>query len=127
MKADIRWENEAKTVIRYTYTGDWNWEDFYRILEWRDPDVPHGSEVCVLVDFRQTTRPPSDAILHLKRAAKMAEETEGLIILITNSSALITLYNVFIIVYRAVSRRFRIVSSDREAYAILGLPYDGDS
>ncbi|MEP7291127.1 MAG: hypothetical protein ABI835_05060 [Chloroflexota bacterium] len=118
MKVDIRWENEAKTVIRYSYSGEWSWDDFYAILNQRDPPPPDG-QLSALVDLRQTTHLPGDAVLHLKSAAKMAEEIDGMVVIITSNTAMTTLFNIFVTIYKRVGKRFRVVNSEEEAYAIL--------
>lgn len=124
MNVEIRWENEERTVIRYTYSGDWNWEQFYTVLETRLHEDKLDSRATVLVDFRGITRLPSDMILHLKRAAALAGETQVLVIVIANSAALVTLYNLFVRVYSQIGKRFRLVRNDEEAYALLKLPYN---
>jgi len=118
MKAEICWENAEKSVIRYTFSGIWNWDDFYHILEQRD-FLPLEHDVTVIVDFRAISLPPSDAILHLKRAAKMAEARSSLIILISNSATIATLFQAFVTMYKTVGKRLRIVNNDEEAYAVL--------
>lgn|GEM_PF-2805133 len=122
MKIDVRWENDARTVIRYTYSGNWDWDDFYNTLERSDKDVQQAEKFSVIVDFRDVTRFPSDAVLHLKRAATMVNEKHEQIILITNNSSLATLFNMFIKLYSRVGKRLRLVTSDEEAYALLKLP-----
>lgn len=122
MNIKTGWEDDAKTIMRYSYSGDWDWDKFYKHLEWRDPHTPTDGSVIMLIDFRGVTRFPSDAILHLKRAAKMAEETHELIILICDSPALMTLFNLFIKMYSSVGKRFRLVTDDEGAYALLKIP-----
>ncbi len=122
MNVDIRWENDDRTLIRYTYSGDWDWDEFYGILERRLPEDRLDSSSTVLVDFRTINRFPSDAILHLKRAAKLADDTQVQVIVIANSAALVTIYNLFIRVYSSIGKRFRLVRNDEEAYALLKIP-----
>lgn len=124
MNVERRWENEEQTVIRYTYSGDWNWEQFYGVLETGMQEDKLDSRATVLVDFRGINKFPSDAILHLKRAAALAGETQVQVIVIANSAALITLYNLFVRVYSNIGKRFRIVRNDAEAYALLKIPYN---
>lgn len=119
MNVDIRWENEERTLIRYTYSGDWNWEQFYKVLETRLEEDKLDSRAAVLVDFRGINKFPSDAILHLKRAAALAGETQVLVIVIANSASLITLYNLFVRIYSQIGKRFRLARNDAEAYALL--------
>lgn len=120
MKAEICWENADKRVIRYTFSGIWNWDDFYRILEQRNP-MTLAQDVDVIVDFRAISIAPSDAILHLKRAAKMAEDHNNFIVLISNSATIATLFHAFLVMYKTVGKRIRMVNSDAEAYRMLGI------
>ena len=62
---------------------------------------------------------PSDMILHLREAAKMAEVTDDLIIVIANSSTLTTLFHLFVRVYNRIGRRLRLVNTEEEAYTLL--------
>ncbi len=121
MKADVRWENSARTVIRFTFSGDWDWQEFYRVFDLSDPCVP-GQTTCALVDLRAVTRIPSDAILHLRGAAQLAESLGGTIVIIATSVPAATLYYLFVSMYRSASARFRLVASDPEAFAILQMP-----
>ncbi len=120
MNVTMNWENEAKTVLRYTFAGDWNWDDFYGVL------VDHGQEtaldqLCVVIDLRQTTRIPTDAILHLLPAANRAKEIGGRVIVIATSSAAVTMFRMFVTIYHAVGGKFQLVTSDEEATAVLGI------
>jgi hypothetical protein len=120
MKAEICWENADKRVIRYTFSGVWNWDDFYQILEERNP-IALTQDIDVIVDFRAISLAPSDAILHLKRAAKMAEEHNNFIVLISNSATIATLFHAFLMMYKTMGKRIRMVNSDTEAQRVLGM------
>jgi len=121
MKADARWENQAKHVIRFTFAGDWNWEDFYGVFDRRDP-YPPDQRICFLIDIRAVTRIPSDAVLHMRRFVKLAEQVGGLIIIIATSVPAMMMFRLFVSVYRSASDKFRLVANDEEAYAILQMP-----
>lgn len=120
MKAEICWESDDKRVIRYTFSGKWNWDDFYQILERRNP-MTLVQDVDVIVDFRAISIAPSDAILHLKRAARMAEDHNNFIVLISNSATIATLFHAFLMMYKTMGKRMRMVNSDAEAYHVLGI------
>lgn len=122
MNVEIRWEDEARTLIRHTYSGVWNWDDFYSVLEQRPADLRIGGSVPMIIDVRGVTSFPSDMILHLREAAKMAEITDDLIIVIANSSTLTTLFHLFVRVYNRIGRRLRLVNTEAEAYALLHMP-----
>jgi hypothetical protein len=122
MNVEIRWEDEARTLIRHTYSGVWNWDDFYSVLEQRPADLRIGGGIPMIIDVRGVTSFPSDMILHLREAAKMAEITDDLIIVIANSSTLATLFHLFVRVYNRIGRRLRLVNTEAEAYALLHMP-----
>lgn len=119
MIVEIRWEDEARTLIRHTYSGVWDWDDFYTTLEQRPDDLRIGGGVPLIIDVRGIPSFPSDMILHLREAAKMAESTDDLIVVIANSSTLATLFHLFVRVYNRIGRRLRLVNSEEEAYALL--------
>ena len=119
MNIEIGWEDAAHTLIRHTYSGDWNWEQFYTKLAQRPADLGINDGVLMIIDVRGITSFPSDMILHLREAAKMAEVTDDLIIVIANSSTLTTLFHLFVRVYNRIGRRLRLVNTEEEAYALL--------
>jgi anti-anti-sigma regulatory factor len=122
VNVDIRWENDAKTIIRHTYSGKWDWKDFYTALEHRSPDLQASTGVKTLIDLREVSHFPSDTILHLRDAAKQTKATDGLIVVISNNSALMTLFHVFIRVYSRIGKRLRLVTNEEAAYALLNPP-----
>lgn len=125
MNVDIRWENDAKTIIRHTYSGEWDWKDFYDTLAQRSLELQAGAGVTLFIDLRGIPHFPSDMIFQLRDAAKLAEVTDELIIVISNNAALITLFNVFIRVYSRIGKRLRLVKNDDEAYALLNISDKG--
>ncbi len=120
MDAQVRWENEAKSVVRCTFSDDWIWEDFYRLFE--AIPCPGEQRLCMLIDLRSVTHIPSDAVLHLKRAAQMSAGITGMIIVIATETAIQTIYELFVTMYKPISPKFRLVSSDDEAYELLQMP-----
>ncbi len=121
MKADVSWENSTKTVIRFTFSGDWEWGEFYNVFG-RLELCPPGQTTCALVDLRAVSRIPSDAILHLRGAAQLAENIGGVVIVIATSVPASTMFHLFVSMYRSVNDKFRLVANDDEAFAILQIP-----
>ncbi|HVU14803.1 MAG TPA: hypothetical protein VHD90_26185 [Phototrophicaceae bacterium] len=121
MDSELRWENNAHTVIRLSFRGDWNWTDFYAAIE--QPDLANQDvTICLIVDLRAVNRIPSDAVLHLKRAAQLIEQVKGAVILIATSNAALTTYQLMITVYKPLAGKIQLVSTDQEAYALLQMP-----
>ncbi len=120
MNVTMDWENEARTVLRYTFAGDWDWDDFSAVL------VDHSQEfaldqLCIVIDLRQTTHIPTDAILHLLPAANRAKQIGGKIVVIATSSIAVTTFRMFVTIYRSVGRKFYLAASDEEAATYLGI------
>ena len=121
MDVKIQWENASRTVLRYTLTGSWNWEQFYTIFEQQIKiPAPCDHRLCILIDLRAVTYIPSDAILHLKRAAQMAQTLGGMIVVIATSVTTTTLYCLFVSMYKSAGAQFRLASTIEEAHALLG-------
>ncbi len=120
MNVTMEWENEARTVLRYTFSGDWDWNDFYAILVDHDQETALD-RLCVVIDLRKTTRIPTDAILHLQPAATRAKEVGGKIVVIATSSIAVTTFRLFVTIYRSVGGKFYLATSDEEVADILGI------
>ena len=122
MQVDIHWENESKTLLRIKCVGVWVWADMAAAIpRWEAVNI-HDENYCLIVDLRAITSLPSDAVLHLKDAAQLSLAVNGLIVVITTSSATSILFKMFVSMYRLVGGKFRSATSDAEAYAVLGLP-----
>jgi hypothetical protein len=123
MQVDIHWENENKTILRVTCVGVWAWADMAAAIpRWEAVNSIPDENYCLIVDLRAITALPSDTVLHLKDAAQLSLAVNGLIVVITSSSATSILFKMFVSMYRLVGGKFRAATSDAEAYALLGLP-----
>jgi hypothetical protein len=61
MKIEVRWDNEAKTIILLTFQPGWAWPDLHRAVEVADQlivSVPH--RVHLIIDIRQAGGLPRD-------------------------------------------------------------------
>lgn len=121
MDVSVRWINRSRSVVQYTFSGAWAWDDFYAAFEQAEPCDP-ALNICVLIDLRGVIRLPSDAILNLKRAAHLAERATGVVILIATDVHAVTMYELFLTLYKPLHDKFRLVASEEEALAILQMP-----
>ncbi len=120
MNVTKSWDNEAQSVLRYTLAGAWDWVDFYATFE-PQSEICALKNLCLVIDLRQATHIPTDAVLHLQRAASMAKGIDGRIVVIATSTAAVTMYRLFVTVYRLVKDKFQLAASDEEAAKILGM------
>ncbi len=72
MPVAYEWENDEKTIIGYTLSGDdWNWTDYHKTVRmsmFALVNLDHS--VHVIADFRDVTRFPGGAIAHLRTLGK---------------------------------------------------------
>ena len=123
MNAASTWESRATALLRVTFSGAWDWKVFYQTFttELEKCGTASQRRVCILIDLRDVTGIPSDAVLHLRVGARMAEVVEGKIIVIAKSITAVTAYRLFVGMYQTAARKFTLAASDEEAYQILGL------
>ncbi|HVU14802.1 MAG TPA: hypothetical protein VHD90_26180 [Phototrophicaceae bacterium] len=120
MNVDIHWENEAKTVVRINCSGLWNWQDMAAATtRWMETDG-QGSNSGVLLDLRGVIM-PIDVVLHLKIATRDVHRVNGLIVVLASDAATTLVFKLFVSLYKAIGGKFRLVTSEAEAHAELGL------
>jgi hypothetical protein len=114
LKATIEWN---KGFLQYSFEGDWDWEEFYQsIARGRTFDRQHSADV--ILDFRRVMNISPDAVLHLKPAAQIAEQNQRRYIIVARSSAIQTLFMLFIRIYNSLATRFYLVNTLEDAYAL---------
>jgi hypothetical protein len=66
----VSWGDETESYIHYQLFDPWDWEDYYEAsLQWRELVNAANRPVVTLLDFSKSTRLPSGAMTHLKKAA----------------------------------------------------------
>lgn len=71
MPIEFRWDNDEKTVMRFTPSGRWNWNEFHKYLRlatFQMDKVTHGVEW--VIDFTQADHMPVGAFGHLRSLGK---------------------------------------------------------
>ena len=122
MDVDIHWESDAKSILRVSCSGAWNWEDMMAAIQrFQTADPTPVDRYCTIVDLRGISSLPSDAVLHLKGGAQLVSDVNGLIVVINSSSATAILFKMFVSMYRVVGGKLRSAANEKEAYALLGL------
>ncbi len=120
MNVDIHWEVKAKSIIRINCSGLWNWQDMAdATARWIETDGG-GSNSGVLLDLRGVVM-PIDVVLHLKNATRDVHQVNGLIVVLASDAATTLVFKLFVSLYKAIGGKFRLVTSEEEAYRELGL------
>lgn len=75
MKIEVSWDDEDRTIIRYTFMPGWTLEEFYQMFD-RAADLigqsPHRV-IGIIVDDSQAAAPPPNALGAFRRAASRGE------------------------------------------------------
>ena len=120
MSIQVVWDNDEKTIIRYTYQGQWTWDELAAVLEEAYAlldTVDHP--VDFIIDLRQSVLLPKDALRHGERVAQAVHPNEGRSVVVGANMLVSRLADVFYKIYRRTSKQFRFVATLDEAYALL--------
>lgn len=119
----VKWDNDAKTVIRQSFEGAWTWQEFFDSCSKENAGlmktVPHT--VHILSDFTQSGPLPfGGAISQSRNVMKYYPPNWGIIVIVSGSMFIRSLVNTF---RRAYPRGFGIKTfaalSVDEAYKII--------
>ncbi len=120
MKISVQWDNDAKTVIRYDFTGSWDWHTYEQALEQgftMTESVPH--EVHMLVNLHPKVTLTDGAMLYLKRTLAALPANQGLVIIVGGDSNARTTINLFSRINKNLGRRLAVAKDLTEARSTL--------
>jgi len=61
------WYNQDRTIICYTFSGKWDWDEFYLRWEWvRQAMASVDHKVAVITDMSGTRHIPANSMVHLR-------------------------------------------------------------
>jgi hypothetical protein len=120
MPVQVRWYDEAQTIVLYEIQGNWTWDELYpeytRAIQ-MEKSVPH--RVDVLIDMRRSGRLPLNVLTHMKRFSDHQPYNIGLSIVITESQFVRALYQAGCKFYSGIGRYFAVAPSPEEALAMI--------
>ena len=120
MDVTIGWQDEAKMILRLNCSGRWCWRDLdERMDQWLNLRSHLNSRFCILVDLRKVTDIPNDAILHLKPAVQFAQEEDVRVVVVAVSATAVTMFKLFVTMYKSTASKFQLASTEEEALALL--------
>jgi hypothetical protein len=120
MGITVQWDNEEKTVIRYDFTGYWDWAEFREKAEeaFTLTRSVHY-RVDTISNFLPGTFIPRDAIFQFRRIMTEAPENRGVNCIIGVSQFIRTLVNVFSRFYPQLGERLMVATSLAQARSFL--------
>jgi hypothetical protein len=120
MPITVRWDNEAKTVIRYDFEGYWDWDEFRTAANEAfafTRSVQH--RVDSISYFRAGSDLPSDALFQFNRIMKTAPENRGTTVIVGGSMFINNLVSIFSKIYKPLGQKLRLATTLNEARDLL--------
>lgn len=121
MPITIEWENEQRTIARWTLEGAWTWDDFraaqaefHTMLR----EVDHM--VCVIADMRRAGPLPASSIIHFRNAERSAMPNRDIIVLVGSGLLVRAVTDTFNRVFRRKDNSlFLHADSIEDAHALI--------
>lgn len=85
MPIKVEWDNEEKTIVRFTYTGKWTWDEFYVHVKEANDLMDTVERVCVsIVDMSKSNHLPLGAAVHVRNIIRqsMSHNNSGITVFI---------------------------------------------
>jgi hypothetical protein len=120
MGITVAWDNERKTIIRYTYTGQWTWPEFYAAAEQQhclQDEVKH--RVDMIVDTLATSFIPDGLQWQFNRAISLSHPNTGITVIVSDRPLIKSVFYLFCKMYPTAADRYRLVETMEQAQAFL--------
>lgn len=113
----VSWDNSERTIIRYTYQNDWNWDDYLdKLLIGRRMMQEVDHRVCVLNDMRQIQQLPPNFLSTARSIISSRPDNTGLCILLTTNIYFKAMYRVLAQILEIVPTQYILVKTEKDAY-----------
>jgi hypothetical protein len=111
------WDNEQKTVLRYTFVGDWTWDEYLeRLNEGRNMMAEVEHSVCILNDMQKIGKLPPNFASTAKSVISSRPKNTGLAIFVTSNAFFKVMYRVLAQLIPNVPTEYILVTTEEEAY-----------
>lgn len=121
MGVRISWDDENKTIVRLSFEGEWNWQDYYMAVQQSNMMLESVKyKVDIITDFHRSENLPPQAFVHLRRALFNVPPNWGSSVIVTGERPSVSsLMHSFIKMHPRLGKRIAIVTSLEEAYTLL--------
>jgi hypothetical protein len=92
MGLSYTWENEAKTVLRFSAAGEWTWIEYDNFIDQLLQEVKAQDHIVHIILISAEQFPPGSPLPHLRRVSKLMPDNVGKII-VTGGSMFIRSIN----------------------------------
>lgn len=124
MPIHVNWDNDEKTIVRYTFVGKWDWNDFWEAAKASTElsnTVPHQT-VDVIGDLSQTHMMPARGLKHLQNVTKLRPANRGVVYFYGANRFVRQLTDALIRMSPNLANDYHMVDTEEDAYN--GIEYD---
>ena len=124
MNIEVRWDDEQKSIIRWTFPKQWTWDEFYSALQGSRAMVRGENHIVdVIVDMTVSELFPRNLLTQGQVTMQTSSLNIGIIVVVGWNPLLRTAFNSFQRVYRSsfntAAREMFIVGMEAKAYQII--------
>src|SRR5688572_9832395 len=121
MNIEVKWDNDDKDIIRWTFPKQWTWNEFYSALQGSRSMVRQQSRIVdVIVDMTISELFPRNLLTQGQVTMQTTSLNIGIIVVIGWNPLLRSAFNSFQKIYRTnfnhSAREMYIVSLESKAY-----------
>jgi hypothetical protein len=119
MSIETFWDDTLEDVVYFRFTSPWSWDEYIRVTTQQiaDERIKHISRYDVIGDFLGSNGLPSGSgITHVAAMFRLAPASLALTVVVTNSSLIRMMVNIFVKIYPQRTKTFVAVATLEEAY-----------
>jgi hypothetical protein len=125
MGIHVEWANRERTLLIYSFSGNWDWNDYHAASEQaRSMTAASAQQVDVILDFRQTNALPQGVMRQFSSSFRsMAQQVHHVdrMVIVGATGLLVIISNVLRNSYPQVTAKVLEAPTLEKAYTLLGL------
>jgi hypothetical protein len=123
MGVSADWHHQDQTIIRYTFAGKWDWDEFYLRWEWvRQAMASVDCKVALIADMSATRHIPANSMVHLRAVVlRVNPNYAGMTVMVGTGSVGPAVSAVLYKLNPALREKYRVLFADtlKEAERLL--------
>ncbi len=127
MGIQVVWDDEAKTIVRYTFGGSWAWDDFFAAVQTARQmidSVPGAVGVIMETDTERTQYPPN-MLTNLRKALGSKHPRTKIIVVVAKNQFLQVMLSILTQIAGVSGKAIRVAHDLPEARKLTQEYLDG--
>lgn len=119
MSITVAWDNEQKSLIRFTFGRLWTWNEFYAAIDQCRLQNTVDHPVDILFDARATNIIPGGLMPRIQRVTASDGVSHGLVVVVSESAFVKSMFILATRTFPNTTRNARFVKTLDEAYTLI--------